>query len=82
MANVSFLRGTQSKLDTLLAAGSGYTEGAFYLTTDSDRLYFAQSATELVHLNHNVIHVANVAALPAVATATEGDFYYAKEENV
>lgn len=82
MANVSFLRGTQSKLDTLLAAGSGYTEGAFYLTTDSDRLYFAQSATELVHLNHNVIHVANVAALPTVATATEGDFYYAKEENV
>lgn len=82
MANVSFLRGTQSKLDTLLAAGSGYTEGAFYLTTDSDRLYFAQSATELVHLNHNVIHVANVAALPAVASATEGDFYYAKEENV
>lgn len=82
MANVSFLRGTQSKLDTLLKNGSGYTEGAFYLTTDSDRLYFAQSANELVHLNHNVIQVASVAALPAVATAVEGDFYYAKAENV
>lgn len=82
MANVSFLRGTQSKLNALLAAGSGYTEGAFYLTTDSDRLYFAQSANELVHLNHNVIHVASVSALPTPAEATEGDFYYAKAENV
>ena len=82
MANVSFLRGTQAKLDTLLAKNSGYQEGAFYLTTDSDRLYFAQSSTELVHLNHNVIHVASVSQLPAIADATVGDFYYAIAENV
>lgn len=78
MANVSFLRGTQAKLDKL----TSFTEGAFYLTTDSDRLYFAQSASELVHLNHNVIHVASVASLPAIATAHVGDFYYALSENV
>lgn len=83
MANVSFLRGTQAKLDALLASQSpNYVEGAFYLTTDSDRLYFAQSSTELVHLNHNIIHVANIAALPNISDAVVGDFYYAIEENV
>ena len=43
--NVSFLRGTQSKLDGL----STFQPGAFYLTEDTDRLYFAQSASELVY---------------------------------
>ena len=82
MANVSFLRGTQSNLDALLSQGSGYTEGAFYLTTDSDRLYFAQNDKELVHLNHNVIQVTNIASLPSLAEANVGDFYYAIAENV
>lgn len=78
MANVSFLRGTQAGLDKL----TSFTEGAFYLTTDSDRLYFAQSSTELVHLNHNVIHVDSISKLPPIAEATVGDFYYAIAENV
>ena len=78
MANVSFLRGTQAGLEKLTT----FTEGAFYLTTDSDRLYFAQSSTELVHLNHNVIHVASISKLPPIAEATVGDFYYAIAENV
>lgn len=78
MANVNFLRGSQANLEKL----TSFTEGAFYLTSDSDRLYFAQSSTELVHLNHNVIQVANVAALPALSTAHVGDFYYAVAENV
>ena len=85
MANVMFKRGTQSSLETLLAkqgtAGS-YVEGAFYLTTDSDRLYFAQSDSELVHLNHNVIHVDEIKNLPALADAVVGDFYYCVKENV
>ena len=85
MANVMFKRGTQASLETLLAkqgtAGS-YVEGAFYLTTDSDRLYFAQSDKELVHLNHNVIHVATVNDLPTFSTAIVGDFYYCANENV
>lgn len=81
MANVMFKRGSQSALQTLITGGS-FTEGTFYLTTDSDRLYFAQSASELVLLNHQVIHVASVSQLPSLATATVGDFYYAVSENV
>ena len=85
MANVQFKRGTQASLETLLAkqgtAGS-FVEGAFYLTTDSDRLYFAQSDSELVHLNHNVIHVDRISSLPALADAIVGDFYYCVAENV
>ena len=81
MANVMFKRGSQSALQTLITGGT-FTEGTFYLTTDSDRLYFAQSASELVLLNHQVIHVASVSQLPSLATATVGDFYYAVAENV
>jgi hypothetical protein len=35
MANVMFERGTQSALNAL----NNYVDGAFYLTTDTDRLY-------------------------------------------
>lgn len=82
MANVMFKRGTQSALQNLIDNRSTFTEGTFYLTTDSDRLYFAQSASELVLLNHQVIHVASVNDLPSIASATVGDFYYAIAENV
>ena len=82
MANVMFKRGTQSALQTLIDNKSTFTEGTFYLTTDSDRLYFAQSASELVLLNHQVIHVESVSKLPPIAEATVGDFYYAVAENV
>lgn len=78
MANVMFKRGSQSALQGL----KSFTEGTFYLTTDSDRLYFAQSASELVLLNHQVIHVANLNSLPSLAEATVGDFYYVVSENV
>jgi hypothetical protein len=33
-------------------------------------------------LNHNVIHVGSVSALPKFSDAAVGDFYYAEEENV
>lgn len=82
MANVMFKRGSQSALQKMIDDKSTFTEGTFYLTTDSDRLYFAQSASELVLLNHQVIHVANISSLPPIAEATVGDFYYAVSENV
>lgn len=83
MANVRFLKGTQSSLNTLIGgSGDRYIEGAFYLTSDTDRLYVAQSASELVLLNSIVKHVASVSALPAFANAEVGDFYYAESENV
>lgn len=86
MANVFFKKGTQANLEKLIsevkANSKQFTAGSFYLTEDSDRLYFAQSATELVHLNHNVIQVDSFSNLPTITTAIVGDFYYCVSENV
>ena len=76
--NVGFLRGSQANLKAL----NTYKEGSFYLTTYTDRLYFAQSSSELVDLNKYVRMVASEAALPAIATAEVGDFYYISDINV
>jgi hypothetical protein len=79
--NVGFKLGTQAKLDTL----TSYEAGSFYLTNDSNRLYFAQANDKLVHLNQYVRTVANVNSLPTTQTVPNlraGDFYYALEENV
>ena len=81
MANVSFKRGTQQHLDEM----STYVEGAFYLTTDTDRLYFAQANNELVELNQFVHSVATLNNLPAENTLTasnNGDFYYIEDRNI
>ena len=82
---VKFLRGTQANLTAKLAAikaGTGTVEaGAFYLTSDTDRLYFAQSANELVPLNQFIRTVDDVAALTSI-TAADGDYYYCKADNV
>lgn len=79
--NVSFLRGSQANLNALKTGGV-FKEGSFYLTTDTDRLYFAQSNSELVDLNKYVKMVASEAALPAIANAEVGDFYYISDINV
>jgi hypothetical protein len=55
MSNVKFLRGEQSKLNNL----TSFVEGAFYLTSDTDRLYFAQSNNELVYLNRYIATVSD-----------------------
>lgn len=79
--NVGFKLGTQAKLNTL----TSYEAGSFYLTNDSNRLYFAQSTSNLVDLNQYVRTVANVNSLPTTTTVPSlqaGDFYYALAENV
>lgn len=76
--NVSFLRGTQEKLNGL----QSYQAGAFYLTTDTDRLYFAQSEDNLAYINRYVSSVAEVADLPALKDAIVGDFYYVTNGNI
>ena len=78
MANVSFKRGTQQHLNEM----STYVEGAFYLTSDTDRLYFAQANNELVELNQFVHKVANFASLPEGNNIQQGDFYYLQTENI
>lgn len=77
--NVKFLTGTQSKLDSITSGN--YQAGAFYLTSDTDRLYFAQSATELVYLNKYIKTVPTQAQLPDIAEVSVGDFYFVSAAN-
>lgn len=84
MANVGFLRGSQANLNTLMTGKTGIKEGSFYLTNDTNRLYFGKSATELVALNEGVTTVAAIANLPSGANLANeiGHFYYATAENI
>lgn len=77
MANVYFKRGTQQELDHL----QSYVEGAFYLTSDTDRLYFAQSSNRLADLNQ-YIHIYTGTSLPSESTLHNGDFYYWTNNNI
>lgn len=82
MANVHFKRGTQAALNTLMAgSGNRYEDGSFYLTTDTDRLYVAQSATELVELNKSITVVSSIAQLPTTGVEV-GQFYYVSGTNL
>lgn len=79
---VKFLQGLQSAVNTLIDAG-GATEGAFYLTKDSHRLYVGRNdGTKVipVAVNEGVVTVANTGALPN--TANPGEFYYCESENI
>lgn len=80
MANVSFLKGTQQGFDDL----SAYKAGAFYLTTDTHRLYFADTTSKANYLNKYVHTVANADALKtaiANGTVVNGDFAYVSGAN-
>lgn len=76
MANVLFKRGLHSALPAENAA----TDGVFYLTTDTNRLYVGQG-TKLVELNKSITVVDTIANLPAVANVEVGQFYYVKGPN-
>lgn len=80
MASVYFKRGHQAALNALTT----FTEGSFYLTDDTNRLYFAQSANNLVPLNQFIkIHEGN--GMPSAKTGEileDGDFYYLAASNV
>lgn len=76
MSNVSFLRG----LHASLPANGSAVNGAFYLTTDSHRLYVGDENKNLIDLNKYIITVAKLADLND-AEGQIGDFYYAEAEN-
>ena len=81
--NVLFLQGNQTKLNDLITNG-GATEGAFYLTNDTHRLYVGRNngtKTIPVAVNEGVVTVANVNALPT-SGINAGEFYYATTENI
>lgn len=77
MAQVMFKRGLSTALPK-----TGLVEGAFYLTTDTDKLYICNDGNKLSLLNQVVHNVANIDALPAIADAAVGEFYYCVDENV
>lgn len=88
MANVMFKRGTQSGFNNL----STYQDGCFYLTTDSHRLYIGTSNNKADLVSQSVITYDNWAAIEALSNSSspnyapglcsEGQFYYAKAENI
>lgn len=88
MANVVFKRGTQSSFNNL----STYQDGCFYLTTDSHRLYIGTGNNKADLVSQSVITYPNWAAIEALSNSSsssyapglcsEGQFYYAKAENI
>lgn len=78
--NLGFLKGTQTNFDKLTA----YKAGAFYLTTDTNRLYYADSASKISYLNKYVHTVTTEAELTAAIRDGEvnnGDFVYVSNVN-
>lgn len=78
--NLGFLKGTQSNFDKLTA----YKAGAFYLTTDTNRLYYADTANKISYLNKYVHTVGTEADLTAAIRSGEvnnGDFVYVSNVN-
>lgn len=81
MPNVMFKRGTQAALNTLInGTGDRFVNGSFYLTSDTNRLYVAQSASNLVELNKSITVVPNVSSLPQ-SDVEVGQFYYISGTN-
>lgn len=84
MANVLFKRGTQANLNELAKQSANILDGAFYLTTDSHRLYVGQGS-EIVPVNEGVSSIASINSLPTVESPDSlnaGHFYYAEKENI
>ncbi len=100
--NVRFLQGTQAQLNKYLlnyTPGQGEDdirgtaiEGAFYLTTDTHRLYVGRKITTAgtnqnkvipVQVSSGITTVVNSGSLPAASVdAQKGDFYYIQDGNI
>lgn len=81
MAYVGFKLGTQAALDTMYTNKTA-TEGIFYLTNDTNRLYIGKTGGEVAAVNEGVITVDAIANLPTGSNRITGSFYYATAENV
>lgn len=87
-SHVNFKRGQQTTINTLLnGSGSRFDEGTFYLTTDTNRLYFAQTSELLVNLNQ-YIHFYSSNGQDVLPNAqntgmliSNGDIYYWEDKN-
>lgn len=76
-AILGFKVGTQSRINTMLAAGAsaGADHGTFYLAEDTHRLYVGNEDTSLSPVNEGIITVETMADLRNV-TGDAGQFYY------
>jgi hypothetical protein len=90
MANVLFKRGLQSNLDALRTSKTA-TDGTFYMTSDSHRLYVGIANGDAVPVNEGITIVNNLGQLPEVSTNEQkrqhtGQFYYVdgsdKDKNI
>ena len=86
---VNFKRGSQFNLDTMItnqaSTSTGqFKAGTFYLTSDTNRLYFAQEDNKLVDLNQ-YIHIWNSNSPPTLTDnqyLKKGDIYYLDGSNI
>lgn len=82
MANVMFKLGLQSNLDTLIA-NKNATEGTFYLTKDTHRLYIGNKTADgkvtPVPVNQGIVTVDFLGQLPEPTADLAGEFYYVKK---
>lgn len=90
MANVGFLRGLQTSIDSILTNqknnnfNNNIVEGAFYLTSDTNRLYIGKKDGNnniLASLNAGIITIGTFQELQNI-TAEQGVFYYVTDINV
>lgn len=77
MAELLFKRGLHANLPK----GASVKDGAFYLTTDSHRLY-AGIGSELVDLNQYINVVNDLTEANALPNLKDGDFVYLKTGNI
>ena len=85
MANVLFKRGLQTSLDQM-RTGKNATDGIFYMTSDSHRLYIGISNGDAVPVNEGITIVSSLSQLPEVTTYDQkriatGQFYYVDGAN-
>lgn len=83
MANVLFKQGTQENLDAIRVAKSA-TDGTFYLTNDSRRLYIGTSSGDAIPVNEGVTTVNTIDDLPRgnLSALHAGQFYYVIDKNI
>lgn len=79
MANVSFKRGLQADLPN-----SNIVDGAFYLTTDTNRLYVGGANDKLELLNQSIKFYTydQVFSENSTVPKVEGQFYYLSDKNI
>lgn len=91
-AHLGFTSGLQADLNTLITNG-GASEGTFYLTTDTHRLYIGREVTAdtqatgtfttktiPIPVNEGIQTVTNLSDLPSAANP--GEFYYVTGSNI